>query len=171
MTTGVAIANAVLGNFDSYSEAGPRPYSSVISNAVEAYAQDTWKATARLTVEMGIRWSYRQPWQARWNDISNFDPRFYNPANRAVVDRAGGFIVSGDPYNGIVLPGTGIPDSAAGRANASNVPGYERLFHNLPRGFVNTYHDAFAPRLGIAYRITDKMAIRTGGGIFHHRQN
>ena len=170
LTTGLAIANAAMGNYDSYSEAGPRPYTLVTSWAQEYYAQDTWKPKPNLTVEMGVRWDYRQPWHAKWNDISNFESAYYNPANVAVVDRNLGYIVSGDPYNGIVLPGNGIPDSAKGRANAINLPNYQRLFHNLPGGFVDAHHNAFAPRLGIAYRLSSRTGIRAGAGVFHQRQ-
>jgi len=170
LTSGVAVANVALGNFDSYTEQGPAPYTTVTSNAVEAYAQDTWKATPKLTLEFGVRWSYRQPWYAKWNDLSAFDSGYYTLANRAIVDPRYGWIVSGDPYNGIVMPGTGIPEAAKGRNNAILVPNYQRLFHNLPRGFVNSYHDAFAPRLGVALRVADKTAIRAGIGLFHHRQ-
>jgi hypothetical protein len=86
------------------------------------------------------------------------------------IDPRGGFIVSGDPYNGVVLPGTGFPDSARGRANGAFLPNVERLFRGLPRGFADSYGNAFAPRLGIAYRMGDKTVIRAGGGVFHHRQ-
>jgi hypothetical protein len=170
LTTGLAIANAAMGNYDSYSEAGPRPYTLVTSWAVESYAQDTWKVAPNLTVEMGLRWSYRQPWHPKWNDLANFEAAFYDPANVAIVDPSQGFVVSGDPYNGIVLPGNGVPDSAKGRANAIYLPNYQRLFHNLPNGFVKAYHDAFAPRLGIAYRLSNKTGIRACGGVFHQRQ-
>ncbi|MEJ7665584.1 MAG: hypothetical protein WKG07_41700 [Hymenobacter sp.] len=132
--------------------------------------QDTWKATKDLTVEMGIRYSYHQPWYAKWNDIANFDPRFYDPARRAVVDPRFGYLLSGDPYNGVVLPGSGFPESARGRANGESLPGVERLFHDLPRGFANSYKAAFAPRLGLAYRIGSKSVIRAGAGMFHNRQ-
>jgi hypothetical protein len=170
LTTGLAIANAAMGNYDSYSEAGPRPYTLVTSWAYESYIQDTWKVRPNLTVEMGVRWSYRQPWHPKWNDLANFESAFYNPANVAIVDPTQGYIISGDPYNGIVLPGNRIPDSARGRANAINLPNYQRLFHSLPDGFVNTFHNAFAPRLGIAWRLSPKTGIRAGAGVFHQRQ-
>jgi hypothetical protein len=170
LTTGLAIANVVLGNYDSYSESGKRAYTLVTSWAVESYAQDTWKATPNLTVEMGVRWSYRSPWAAKWNDLSEFDGRFYKAENRAIIDPVTGYITSGDAYNGIVLPGSGVPDSAAGRANVIALPNYQRLFHDLPRGFVDSFHNAFAPRLGLAYRLSGKTGIRMGGGAFHNRQ-
>lgn len=170
LASSLAIANVALGYFDTYTEQGTAAYTLLRSNSIETYLQDTWKATRNLTVEIGVRYSNHQPWYAKWNDIANFDPRYYDSANRAVVDPRGGFIVSGDPYNGVVLPGSGFPDSAQGRANGESLPNVERLFHDLPRGFANRYSNAFAPRLGLAYRIGDKTVIRAGGGVFHQRQ-
>lgn len=170
LSSGVAVANAALGYFDTYTEQGTAAYTLLRSNSVEAYAQDTWKATRNLTLEMGVRYSYHQPWYAKWNDIANFDARFYDPARAVVIEPRLGYIVSGDPYNGVVLPGSGFPESARGRANGASLPGVERLFHDLPRGLVNSYGNAFAPRLGLAYRLGDKSVVRAGAGIFHHRQ-
>lgn len=168
-SSGLAIANAALGHFNSYGEIGPRAYTLMRSNALEMFAQDTWRPTANLTVEYGLRYSYYQPWRAQWNDIANFDERFYDPADRAVVDPQGGFLVGGDAYNGIVLPGDGHPDSASGRIPAENVENVGPLFHGLPRGLVNDFKTNFAPRLGIAYRLGDKSTIRAGAGVFHRR--
>ena len=170
LSTGVAIANTAIGNYNTYSEIGPAADTTVVSNGVELYLQDTWKVTPRISLEYGVRWSYFQPWYAIWNDIANFDAKFYNPATKGVVDPKTGAIVSGDPYDGIVLPGNGYPASAAGRAQGAFVPNVQRLFHNLPRGFVDSYFGNFAPRLGVAWRATDKTVIRVGGGIFKDRE-
>jgi len=170
-TTGVAIANAALGNFNSYGEISQRAYTLMRSNVFEGFVQDTWKATPRLTIEAGLRYSYFGPWYAKWNDISNFDPNFYSQANKAIVDRTGGFIVSGDPYNGIVLPGSGFPSSAAGHVPAQSVPGVDRLFHNLPRSLVNRYTLQFQPRLGFSSLIAPKTVLRGGFGLYEDRVN
>jgi hypothetical protein len=165
------VANLAMGNFDNYIERGPAAYSLLRSRGVEWYAQDTWKARPNLTFEIGVRYSNFQPWFAKWNDLANFDPAYWDPSRAAVMDRTGGFIISGDPYNGIVLPGTGYPDSAKGRAYGATVAGVDRLFRNQPRGLVNYYQNAFAPRFGVAYRpFGNKTVIRAGAGLFHHRQ-
>ena len=39
----------------------------------------------------------------------------------------------------------------------------------MPRGFSETHSTVFEPRLGIAYRINQKTALRLGGGIYHTR--
>ncbi len=165
--TGVAIANVALGVFNDYDEIGPAADTRLRSNSIEAYVQDTWKATPNLTLEIGMRYAYHQPWYAAWNDISNFDPAYYSVENRAIVDPAGGYIVSGDPYNGIVLPGDGFGEGAL----AAGIPGIDRLFHGLPRGFVTAPTNAFAPRFGLAYRLSEKTAVRFGAGVFHNRQH
>jgi hypothetical protein len=132
LSTGVAVANTALGNFDTYFEIGPAAYTLMRSNMIEWYAQDAWKVSPRLTLELGVRHSIFQPWYAKWNDISNFDERFFDASRAAVVDRTGGFVVSGDPYNGIVMAGDGFAASARGRALGASVPNVERLFRGLP---------------------------------------
>jgi hypothetical protein len=171
LATGVAVANVALGVFNDYDEVGTAANTLLRSNSIEAYFQDTWKATPELTLEMGIRYSYHQPWYAKWNDISNFDERFYDPDRRAVVHPVGGYIISGDPFNGIVLPGDGFPPGAEGNALAAGIPGIERLFQGLPRGFAEAPKDAFAPRFGVAYQLSHMTVIRAGAGLFHNRQH
>ena len=76
-------------------------------------------------------------------------------------------MVSGDPYNGIVLPGDEFGEGAL----AAGVPDIDRLFHGLPRGFTRASTNAFAPRFGLAYRLSERTALRLGAGVFHNRQH
>src|SRR5262249_21176016 len=61
-TTGLAVANAVLGLFDTYQEIGQRAYTPYRGNMAEAFVQDSWKATPRLRVEAGLRYTIQQPY-------------------------------------------------------------------------------------------------------------
>ncbi len=169
LTTGNALANAALGNFDTYFEIGPAADTHVRSNAFEAFLQDTWKLRPNLTLELGLRYSYFAPWTAKWNDISNFDPRYFSVQDRAILDPRTGAIIGGDPYNGIVQGGTGYPESAKGRALGALVPNVQRLFRGVPEGFVNRYFANFAPRFGMAWRVNPKTVVRLGGGSFKAR--
>ena len=53
-----------------------------------------------------------------------FDPALYDPTKAVTIDpKTGAVIVTpgSDRYNGMVIPGTGLPDSAKGRFPEANV--------------------------------------------------
>jgi hypothetical protein len=43
------------------------------------YAQDHWKPTRNLTLDLGVRWSYESPMATKWNQESEFNPRVTDP--------------------------------------------------------------------------------------------
>ena len=168
-TTGLGIANAILGNFDTYSEFGSKAYTPYVATSLDLFAQDSWKVTPKLTVEFGVRWSLWPQWHSKWGNLSEFLPQYYNRATAPVVDPKGGFIVSGDQYDGIVLPGNGPPSAAAGRIPALLSGQYKSLYHGLPDGLSPTHWNVFQPRAGIAYALSSKMVVRAGAGSFANR--
>jgi hypothetical protein len=168
-TTGLSIANALLGNFDSYSEFGTKAYTPYVSTALDLFAQDSWKATSKLTLQYGLRWSIWPQWHSRWGNIAEFLPQYYDPKAAAQVDPRGGFITGGDQYNGIVLPGNGVPDAEGGRIPALHSGQFDRLYHGLPDGLSPTQWKVFQPRFGVAYAFSPKMALRAGVGSFANR--
>jgi len=167
--TGVAVANAAMGLFTNYGEIGQRSLTKWRALAMDAYVQDSWKPSDRLTVEGGVRYVLWPPWYALLNNAAMFNPAFYDRARAAQVDPTAGFIVSGDPYNGVVLPGSGFPADAQGVVGAASNADLQRLFHDLPRGFSETHKNVFEPRIGTSYALTDKTIARAGFGIFHNR--
>ena len=52
------------GLFDTYSELGPRAYTTFRSNMYEWFAQDSWKASQKLTISLGLRHTINFPYQA-----------------------------------------------------------------------------------------------------------
>jgi hypothetical protein len=168
-TTGLGIANAILGNFDTYSEFGAKAYTPYVSTSLDLFAQDSWKVTPKLTVEYGVRWSIWPQWSSKWGNLSEFLPQYYNRATAPVVDPKGGFIVSGDQYDGIVLPGNGVPSAAGGRIPALDSGQYKSLYHGLPDGLSPTHWNVFQPRVGVAYAFNAKTVVRAGAGSFANR--
>ena len=166
-TTGLAVANTAMGYFNDYSETSAKSVTPWVATGFDWFAQDSWKATSKLTLEYGIRHSIWPPWESRWGTISMFNPAFYNAQNAATVDRAGGFITSGDPYNGIVLPGSGPGEEALKRF--PSLSNFKNLYHDLPNGFSQTHYGVFQPRLGAAYGLNNKTSLRAGLGAFANR--
>src|SRR6266404_3738809 len=62
--TGVAVANAALGLFDSYSEIGHRAYTIFRANMYEGFAQDSWKVSQKLHIDIGVRYTVITPFNA-----------------------------------------------------------------------------------------------------------
>lgn len=166
--SGVAVADAALGLFDSYSEIGQRALTKWRALGTDLFVQDSWRPTGRLTVEGGVRYVLWPPWYSLTNNIANFDPSAYSKAGEAVINPANGQIVSGPRYNGIVLPGSGFPSTASNLA-VYNDPAVKALFKGVPRGFAETHKNVFEPRAGMSYRLTDRTVVRGSAGIFHNR--
>lgn len=169
-TSGVAAANAALGLFDTYSELGQRAYTPFRHQMYEMFAQDSWKASQKLTVNFGMRYSIMFPIHALWHNMSVFDPSLYDPAQAVTVDPKTGHILanSGDRYDGMVIPGNGWPSAAKGRFPEATEGTFDYLFRNgaRPPYFSNVQYSTEQPRLGIAYQLNDKTVIRTGAGRF-----
>jgi hypothetical protein len=166
--TGLGIANTALGLFSNYAELGQRNFTRWRALATDLFLQDSWKPTSALTVEGGFRYSYWPPWYSTTNNIANFDPRFYDRNNAAVIDRSSGRLVSGPRYNGIILPGDGFEGEGNDLDVAQN-PAVQALFRGEPRGFSQTHGNVFEPRLGFSYAMDEKTVIRGSAGVFHNR--
>lgn len=165
--TGLAIANVLLGNFNDYSEFSAKPMTPFVAWHFDWFLQDSWKATQKLNVEAGVRYSLWPPWYSKWDTLAMFHSGFYDPSRAPGVDPRGGFIVSGDRFNGVVLPGSGPRESALNRFPF--LRDFTHLYHGLPRGFSETHKAGFQPRLGLAYALNSKTAVRAGGGTFFNR--
>jgi len=182
--TGVAVANAALGMFDSYSEIGHRAYTIFRANMWEGFGQDTWKTRQNLTLNFGVRYSVIVPYHALWGNMIVFDPRFYDPAKavtispttgliQGTVDKMTGLVLGtgADTYNGMVIPGSGFPSSAKGRVPEADPAQFD--FSRLFRGVSDHYSDIqwgeVQPRLGIAYQLNKKNVFRVGAGRYTTR--
>jgi len=167
--SGNAIGNVAMGLFDSYSELGQRAYTLFRGSSFEPYAQDSWKVNQRLTVNVGVRYTVIVPYHALWANMIAFDPMLYDPAKAVTVKNGVVIAPSGtDRYNGMVIPGTGWPDSAKGRFPEATAGTYDYLFRGgaYPNYFSHIRWGQIQPRAGFAYRLNDKTVLRAGGGRF-----
>ncbi len=169
--TGNAIANAALGLFDTYSELGQRAYTIFRGSMVEGFAQDSWKVSQKLHLDLGARYSVIVPYHALWGNMAVFDPTFYNPATAVHVDPKTDQVIigAGDKYNGMVIPGTAWPSSAAGRFPEASNQSLNYLFRGVNDHYSDIQWNDIQPRVGLAYSITGKDVIRAGIGRFMTR--
>lgn len=168
-----ALADLLLGNFDSYTEIGQRTMNPWRGRMWEAYAQDSWKVRSDFTLQYGLRLSHMPSFISKWNNFQSFNPAYYDPSQAVTVNPNGTVVPgSGNIYNGIVLPGNGFPLSAAGNIPASvyGNPQIEALFHGLPRSLTQTYTN-LEPRLGFAWDLGGRhtTVVRGGFGVFYDR--
>jgi Carboxypeptidase regulatory-like domain/TonB-dependent Receptor Plug Domain len=172
-STGNVVADALLGNFQNYTEGAQDQEWRARFWQYEFYAQDNWRVAKKLTLDLGLRYNIIAPLYSALNNFSTFDPARFDPATAPQVLASDGSMVpgTGSLTNGIVIFGDGFPDEAHGVIPAADNPAAQALFAGLPRGGVPTEYGNLGPRLGFAYDVggNGKTAIRGGYGIFYDR--
>ena len=134
---------------------GPSSYNgsnyagtNYLSKYAGIYAQDSWKVTRVLTLNLGLRWDY-------------FSPFGETDGRQANLIMAGGNGASGTYY----IPQSGC---SVARSSAFNtlLSGYHINIQCVPGSEVGAAQKTnFAPRVGFAYRLLSKLVVRGGYGI------
>jgi hypothetical protein len=85
-------ANFLIGNAGGspgFTQANQATVANINQNLIELYGQDDWRASRRLTVNLGVRYSYfGQPYDLG-NELSNFSPAAYNKLNAETIASTG----------------------------------------------------------------------------------
>jgi hypothetical protein len=118
------------------------------------FFQDEWKVSQKLTLNLGLRYDLNLPPYETRGALSTFDPALYQP--RMQVDGSGNPV--GPPIGGFVQAGNVVP-----ALDLPNVP-------NVSKRILNSVDpNNFAPRVGFAYLVRERLAVRGGYGIFYSR--
>jgi hypothetical protein len=167
-TTGNALADALLGNFRTYSEGGDDPLGFFRFTQFGAYATDTWRVRNNVSIEAGLRYELASPHYTMQNNIANFDPALYDPKLAAVLNPNGTIANVGiDRYTGMITGGNGVTADFTNRVSVD--PKAAALIPTgAPRGLYQTYN-LWMPRVSAAYTLNDLTVIRAGMGVFYDK--
>ena len=149
--TGSGVADFLADQIDS---AGISNFAGVdqVRWARSAYFQDDWKVSPKLTMNLGVRYEYQQPIFERHQRQARFDVT--GPTGPGTG--TGTFILPNDDRS------IQFPDTFLKLLSSSNVA----LQYTGNNSLVNAQHLNFAPRVGLAYKFSDKLVTRAGFGIF-----
>jgi hypothetical protein len=78
-TTGHPFASFIMGGADSASRSVYLTAPGYRAGEFGFFAQDDWRATSKLTLNLGVRWEIPLPKGEAWNRQSGFDPTMANP--------------------------------------------------------------------------------------------
>lgn len=166
--SGNDFADFLLGDAQGYNENAYKGSGHWNAISPDAYIQDNWRATHRLTLNLGLRWDgIPHAYEANENQ-SNFYPNLYNPADAPLwTNSSFSQIASNSP--GLGAGPSGIPalQPYLFYLNGMGTGGK----NGVPRGLANNSWWNFGPRFGFAYDLTGKgsTVIRGGYGLMYER--
>lgn len=128
----------------SYEEIQARPATTNYQYGF--FAQDNWKVTPKLTLNLGLRYDVTLPRTDRFNHQNYFDPNATSPLNGGSLSYADP--VTGQPVN-LALKGGEVFAASKQRTN-----------------YVTDWSD-IQPRFGFAYQVVPNTVVRGGYGIYY----
>lgn len=143
-TSGYGLASFLLGTPAS-GVIHRHPLPAYRTNFVGLFAQDDWKVSPRLTLNLGVRWEYEAPTTDQNDAVANFDPTATTTLN--------GVSLTG----GLVYPGTN------GLSRGTREPEWGNI---APRaGFAYQLRDSTVVRgsYGLFYLPTTGVYVRVSG--------
>jgi hypothetical protein len=181
LDSGYGYANAALGIFNSYAQASKFVEGQYTYTNDEAYIQDNWKLTNRLTLDYGMRFVHQQPQYDTTGQASNFLPEEYS-RNAAPLLYVAGCANGVYPCSGTTRqamnPATGQflgPNATLIGAIVPNTGNSTNGIFVSGQGITKTAFEwpaiALAPRFGMAYDLTgqQRVVFRGGAGLFFDR--
>lgn len=116
------------------------------------YFQDDWKVLPNVTLNMGIRYEFVQPFLERHDRQASF-----YATSALTPGHSSGLFILPKSQSDLVLPQSFLSLLAKDNVQVS---------YDSNRQLVSAQHTNFAPRVGLSYRVTPRTVLRAGYGIF-----
>lgn len=137
--TGSSLGSLLLGLPSGISKESVQPLT-LYHHYGAIFLQDDYRATSRLTLNLGLRWDFETATGESHNQVTVFDTNAPSPLAGKVANATDAAVL-------------------ALRGGYQNLPG----LLSFPKGpQVPTSWRRFAPRVGAAFRLNNKMSLRAG---------
>lgn len=157
--TGSAFATGLLGWTQESTRALGLANTQFRQWSGSFYAEDTWKITPTLTLNLGVRYELTPPFADRYRGIFNVK-MFCNGVNDNGLDPTCRVPV-------LVRPGPGDFHEGLNVHMADIVPKETGDNALSGRSTIQTDKNDWAPRIGLAWQPGPKWTVRTGYGLFY----
>jgi hypothetical protein len=154
--TGSGFAGMLLGLPTYLSNQYNRGYFYFQQKEIGLYIQDSWKVSSRLTLELGLRWDKWTVYKEKFDRLVNLD--LYNYAGKMEVIT---------PHDTRMEEIPGIPPAVLKSWAARGLTWTTANSIGFPSGLLPADNNNFAPRLGAAFRLSDRWVLRGGYGIYY----
>ncbi|HSB18158.1 MAG TPA: TonB-dependent receptor [Bryobacteraceae bacterium] len=154
--TGSGFAGMLMGLPTYLSNQYNRGYFYFQQKEIGLYFQDTWKVSSRLTLDLGLRFDKWTVYHEKYNRLVNLD----------ITDYAGKMEVF-TPHDTKMESIPGIPKSVLASWAARGLSWKTAKEVGFPASLLPADNNNFAPRLGAAYRFSEKWVLRAGFGMYY----
>jgi hypothetical protein len=151
--TGFELATTLLGTPTQLRNQANRGFFYFQQFEMGLYFHDSWKVSPRLTLELGVRYDRWAPYGEKRNRLSNLD--------LSTIDSTFQVVTPGST-RAEDIPGI-LPSMLQSYANRG-LSWVTADSIGFPSHLVPADNNNFGPRIGVAYRLSDRFVIRAGYG-------